>query len=950
MTSSGGQPPSPTSNGASYNKRLMVPSHRKNTKQHASISFPLDRELQDNMRQHLGDGPMRFGPAVVPTEMNVRQQLVQGQSLQLTTYVSLRTLSDVKKKYRQATDEQVLRIVQFCNYHDAMAYDLLKKCKPHYFHLTSSDRQRDIEEKRLVVPIPYLALRQKPRSRVVYFRPSRFSPRHDSKSSVIDSLVYILDNWTRNDAIVWTKHSFSSTPVTYCLLVHLHEFESSNYNKDYWSKFMALLQGRVFPVRVGMVLWVDPPPSFNRVWTSMKNSMMLSKEFAKNNFRLGRNELWQHFERDFERYLPSDEFPDLNPNTSITLQDMAHDYLMFQKFIETLEGRSPNHEVLAKKRQTRRRRMHLPRRKKRPSKINNTKKATEGRNAVDESDRRQGDESESRNVDESESHTPYDDDDDDDQQDMHDEKKDDYKDDDDQDDDDDDDVDLSSFDNDSASEPSRTKRKGGIRKGLLKIKLRRKNKNNRDGSNLPDRASKPPLSPRRASRPVVSGLAAGHPMYNPPRRSSLSILDDMKEHMAIEDDQSHNEQGDLGSEQRGPRRSRRPSLFGGMKTSTQGGDGTGHQRKVRRSSLFGGAKESVDGSSDAGSISGHRKNRRSSLFGGMKDSVDGSSDAGSFSAQRKPRRSSLFGGMKEPSDHTEGIIHRKPRRSSLLGGMKGSTKGDKDEVVIANLRPRRSSLFGSMKEPEAGVHTIAPGHSRRASLTMLGEIQQHVDDHSQQHVDDHSQSVDTTSIATKSPRQRRRRMSITGMFAKMQRNRGGSKGGNDLEDASLVSDSVRSHDFDQSFNVANLANDRPAARGAQRYSAHQVASSSPMGNSYHHSESTNNFEDSQNSSNSQDWDKILSDMHRQSTRGGLSQASPETSTPTVPANGRASRRFSTATIPIDAPPLTSTPEEPPVQSKANPPKLSYFLEQVERQKERTKQLQMQRLTGNATIS
>ena len=89
---------------------------------------------------------------------------------------------------------------------------------------------------------------------------------------------------------------------------------------------------------------------------------------------------------------------------------------------------------------------------------------------MDESDRRQADDSESRFVEESESHTPYDDDD---PQDMLDETK--------ADDDkhnDEDDIELSSFDNDSATEPSRSKRKGRIRRGLLKIKLRRKNKKN----------------------------------------------------------------------------------------------------------------------------------------------------------------------------------------------------------------------------------------------------------------------------------------------------------------------------------------------------------------------------------------------------------------------------------------------------------------------------------------
>ncbi len=939
MTSSGGLP---LSSSRSRSSDVKAPS-RKKSKDHVSISYPIDKELQQKMRQHLGDGPMRFGPAVVPTEMNVRQQLVQGQSLQLTTYVGLRTLSDVKKKYRQATDEQVLRIVQFCNYHDAMAYDLLKKCKPHYFHLTSMDRQRDIEEHRLVVPIPHLALRQRPHSRVVYFRPSRFSPRHDSKTSVIDSLIYVLDNWTRNDAIVWSKHNFLAIPVTYCLLVHLQEFESSNYSKDYWSKFMALLQGRVFPVRIGMVLWVDAPPCFDKVWTSMKYSMMLSQDFAKKNFRISRQELWKHLQTDFEQWLPSDEFPDMNRDSSLTLRDMAHDYLQFQRFLETLEGRSYNHETLASKRRSGRRRIHIPLRKKRRPK----KKKGEGLSAVDESESQNApDESESRHMDESDSHHhDYDDvsaPDSDDEDKAADE---------------DDDIDQSTNGNDSMSERSSSKRSGRIRRGLIKLKLRRKNTGGSSNEQAPSsrndtsRGNKPPLSPRRKARHSVAGLTKEKPMFPHPRRSSLSILEDMKEHMPQEN-------GHIDSEIEPiiHRKPRRPSVFGGTKDPTEESQGSTHssQRKPRRSSLFGGMKEPETNGTEHVI---HRKPRRSSLFGGIQEPTE-QTNGGAPTFHRKTRRSSLFGGAKDQSDDTDTVgsaqvVHRKPRRSSLLGGMKQSSVETNGGEQLNHRKPRRSSLFGGMKEENGGA-PVVPHRNRRASLTMLGEIKHHPADDTAENMADVSvdHASETTSIRdqqiSKSPRRPRRRMSLTGILAplKNRRNHGGSKGGQDLEDASMISDSIRSNDLDQSFSISPLVESHK--RGGRRQPLPLSSSTGSGGSQQQGSESTNNFEDSQNSSNSQNWDQILADMHRNSVRGMWNASpNPHSRTPTNPTN-KTARRFSTATLPIDSPPLTSTEEEP--VEKKHPPKLSYFLEQVERQKERTKQLQVQRETGNATIS
>lgn len=329
----------------------------KNNRSRSPKRNCIDPKLNQDMRQFLDDGPMRFGPAVIPGNLHVRQNLMEGSGNQLATYVRLRTHSDIKKKLRGLTDSQILRIVQFCQQlhpssdveADAAAYSLMKLCKPYYFGLTAVDRQFSIQERRVIVPIPQLHLKDQPNSRVVYFRPSRYFPKRHGyhKADVLDTLIYILDNWTLHDTALMTgTQNFVEAVTNHAVLIHLQDFGMANYSKDYWSKLMALLQGRVFPVSVRTVLWVDPPKVFDRVWSSMRSSMMITKSFRENNHRITQQQLGDYLQPQFAKFLPIDEFPDLcrgdeeSNNLAGTFQSLARDYILFQKYLETLQGKT----------------------------------------------------------------------------------------------------------------------------------------------------------------------------------------------------------------------------------------------------------------------------------------------------------------------------------------------------------------------------------------------------------------------------------------------------------------------------------------------------------------------------------------------------------------------------------------------------------------------------------
>jgi hypothetical protein len=848
----------PGSSSLTFPRRNLSKSNRQNEHgSSASTSYPLDVELQAEMRQFLGDSPMRFGPAVIPSALNVREHLVKGASIQLTTYVSLRTLSEVKKKYRRATDEQVLRIVQFCRFHDELSYDLLKNSRPHYFHLTAKDRQRDIEENRLVVPIPQLRLMHHPHSRVLYFRPSRFSPRHQSKATVVDSIIYVLDSWTKHDAVVWSKQNYTSSPVTYCMLVHLQDFEKeSHYTKEYWSKLMALLQGRLFPVQVGMVLWVDPPPSFEKVRKRSLDKMILSNEFEKNNFFISRNQLKDHLRPGFEGYLPRDEFPDLCPlmpeqGDTMTLAGMAREYLLFQRYLETLQGMSETHPSLSKKKRGKGgRRSGRNRRFTLPLKIKKKRRPKHARDL--------GLESDAVEVEESTGHFDAEDDEDDDEYDGQEEEDDEDADNDDDeeedDDDDDDDEGTDTYDDGDNSSyvhegsvDGQTRRSKGIGGKIKKFRKKRKEK----------KAAK--KEAKRASTETEYGYEV-----------------------------------------------------------------TNHQQPQ---------------------INKSKTTRRNSL---------------------------------------NNVVERRVG-AGVIGGNDGVTNHQQPQINKSKTTRRNSLNNVVERRVGAGViggKPVKHRRQRRSSLSVLEEL----------HHEPDIEKADAVNAEPPSPStRRRRRISMKTMFKplKLRRGRrgGGSRGSGPGDDSSIshsiISDSVRSNPqngFDESFQVSQLAHHpqphRSPRHDMRRHSSVARVDPAAISDSNRSSDSNTNrtrniensnqnFEDSNNSNNSSDpledstdWTKIMHDMHKQSSRG-LGLVSPIAKTFTSPQKSKATRRHSSFGASLPAPPLAaSSPKraesKPGVvikkqeQEKAHD--LSFFLDQVERSKERTRRLQMQRKAGNTSVS
>ena len=293
-----------------------------------------DDQLQQELLLVVGPGPMRFGP--------VRQALTIREELAGLSRRKVECFANVKAEYEMTssrkdgvyTDLEMLRIVQFVNYDENRALRFMfRNKKPRHFQLNAFDLEEQLLSKTLF-PVPGLKTLQ-PCNDVFYMRPSRYCPRTTPTSMIIDNLIYVMDHMTfkNNNEVAF--------------IANMKDWKMSNFSTDYCLKFMQVLQGKRFPAKVNLVLIVNPPSWFGKVWKVMKP--MLSKSFRSKVHFTNEDELWSFLKVGYEEYLP-DEFIEGQASTD----DIVNDFVKYRKNLEVatrpdLKAKNRRRGVLASK-------------------------------------------------------------------------------------------------------------------------------------------------------------------------------------------------------------------------------------------------------------------------------------------------------------------------------------------------------------------------------------------------------------------------------------------------------------------------------------------------------------------------------------------------------------------------------------------------------------------------
>jgi len=147
-------------------------------------------------------------------------------------------------------------------------------------------------------------------------RPSRFDPHETPVSLIIDNLVYVMDQMVQKDP---------SNGIAF--IANMESWKMTNFSMDYCLKFMNVLQGKEFPVKVDLFLILNPPSWFGKVWAIMKP--MLSEAFRKRVHMIRDNDFSIHLNHDCEDFLP-DEISVGEVDTGT----LVRDFVLFQQTVE----------------------------------------------------------------------------------------------------------------------------------------------------------------------------------------------------------------------------------------------------------------------------------------------------------------------------------------------------------------------------------------------------------------------------------------------------------------------------------------------------------------------------------------------------------------------------------------------------------------------------------------
>lgn len=295
-----------------------------------------DNEIQDQLLEQLGPGPMRFGP--VCQEVPIKQ-LSEKHPDEVAPFVTIKVAWEGTNSNKKFTDEQILRFARYSGFNERKALRVMKRSDPRYFQLTAAIIKEQLDTK-TIFPVPGLKTREQednvaPQtgnlSKVdcLYMQASRFFPDKSKAVPIqdrIDNLVYVME-------CVYERKRPNAPGTGMCLVANFADFEMSHFSADCFKQFMQALQGRVAPNKVTLFLIVNPPSWFDKVWKVMK--LMMSSDFINITHIVDEEELWQFFDVGYEDHLP-DEFATGKADTKA----MVEDFVAYRFALEDATGRN----------------------------------------------------------------------------------------------------------------------------------------------------------------------------------------------------------------------------------------------------------------------------------------------------------------------------------------------------------------------------------------------------------------------------------------------------------------------------------------------------------------------------------------------------------------------------------------------------------------------------------
>ena len=283
----------------------------------------------DQLRLVLADGPMRFAPPA--KERSVEVQLSTGlkaNERDLIEYLACewdRQEKDAKTRKHDISIELFLRFVRCHPELDKISawksFSNISFC--HCNTVITSIPPKLLHGKSILI-LPDLRTKDPDKRRVVYVEPAKFNVKDASTKDIFSYLIYMLR--------VATESEDSSTNGI-CVLLNMEGWTMKDYSVHFWSQFMQILSGNIFPINVHQILLVDTPRWFGTVIRMIQR--MVSPEFMNKLKRVCTENLHMHIIcRDNENGDIFEYLPDEMSKGRLNSNSLGYDFICYRVYVE----------------------------------------------------------------------------------------------------------------------------------------------------------------------------------------------------------------------------------------------------------------------------------------------------------------------------------------------------------------------------------------------------------------------------------------------------------------------------------------------------------------------------------------------------------------------------------------------------------------------------------------
>lgn len=194
----------------------------------------------------------------------------------------------------QMSEQRLFRFANFHNFDLEKAKDAVDENTDNAFlDLEMHGELRGQFVNKMLFPLSGLRTK-KNNSQVVYTRPSRGKPDDDNMTKVLQSLCYVMNDFSQTD---------QQCRDGIALVTNLEGFTMEHFDELELRQFILALQGTLVPTKVTTVLLVNAPSWFKQdVWKKMRSSMPF--QFRRNVHIISTDKLGDYLMEDYQAYLP----------------------------------------------------------------------------------------------------------------------------------------------------------------------------------------------------------------------------------------------------------------------------------------------------------------------------------------------------------------------------------------------------------------------------------------------------------------------------------------------------------------------------------------------------------------------------------------------------------------------------------------------------------------------